>query len=563
MRAGLGAAALLLAVAGDGCHRRGTDVSVPASGPAAVPPFDHVIVAHIPGDRPVGMQDPSPRGIAVGGGVIAEIAEPAALVARCVDPCRVHELSGFVVPGFHDAHSHPYKGGALAYRVRVEGASVPAIVAKVEAWAAAHPDAAWVVGRGWDAAEFEGRPHRTQLDDADVGGRPIALTDSDGHAVWVNTAALSALRVGAQTPDPPGGTIVRDQAGPTGLFLEGARELVYAGIEVTDQDLDQYLLEGQQVLLENGFTSWQGGPVDLQTARAYRRLDERGAIVLHTHLWADLRADDEAFAQWLDFGEALPDDGRVHLSAFKGFVDGVFSTHSAALLQPYSDDPKSRGELRIDPERLNALVLRANRAGYRVALHAIGARAVRVALDAFEHSKQKLAHALVNSVEHIESMHPADAKRFAQLGVAASLQPTHFAFTRSEDSYYEARLGPQRLEHTFPWRELVQAEALVAFGTDYPVVPADPIAGIRAAVHRKHPDGTPFTPHQAIEPSAALAAFTVAPAEVIGAEHRGRLVQGHVADLVVLQHDPLKAQVEHARGQVMLVMVEGEVVYRP
>jgi hypothetical protein len=312
-------------------------------------------------------------------------------------------------------------------------------------------------------------------------------------------------------------------------------------------------------MLAAGFSAWQGGPVDLELARTYAALDDAGRMPGRVWLWADLQADDATFSQWLAFAASRAPDAHVQLGGFKGFVDGVFSTHSAALLSPYADRPDVRGELRIEPERLASLVRRANAAGYRVALHAIGARAVRVSLDAFAAAAHDGAAQIrgLNSVEHIEHIDPADVPRFAALGVAASMQPTHFAFGHATDSYYATRLGPARLAHTFPWRELLDARATLAFGTDYPVVDADPIAGVYAAVHRTHDDGTEFVPAQRIDAPAALEAYSVTPAEVAGVgDELGRIAVGMRADLVVLRDDPSTART----ADVAWLMIDGRVV---
>lgn len=256
MRRALGVAlrwAGILALCATGCRSTSSTVATtpqPSDAAQSGAELDLVLVARIPGGSD------KPSGIGITDETIAVIGPAARLRDRCAPPCRVLEPGGYVVPGFHDAHSHPYKGGALQFQVRVQGSSVPDIVKAVEDWAAEHPEAPWIVGRGWDTAGFSKKPHARQLDAAQVDGRPIALTDSDGHAVWTNTAALRALGVTPDTPDPSGGTIVRDADGPTGLFLEGARERVYAGIEVSDAQRERDLLEGQRQLLKRGFTAW-------------------------------------------------------------------------------------------------------------------------------------------------------------------------------------------------------------------------------------------------------------------------------------------------------------------
>lgn len=506
---------------------------------------------------------PKVTAMAGAGTRIAAFGESQAFSARCKSPCVVMDARGTtVLSGLHDAHAHPTSGGAGFYRVRVSGSNVTQIGESVKAYALKNPALSWIVGRGWNASGFQGRlPTRHDLDRAE-SKRPVLLLDSDGHQIWTNTAAIRAAGISRDTLDPSGGTIVRDAQGePTGIFLEAAADLIYARMpDPSAEELRNYILKGEEVGLAAGFTSVHGGPVGLETARAYEELDREKKLTQRVFLWGDLESSDGGFQKLIAWDRALAPDSRVRLGAFKGFVDGVISSYTAAMLAPYSDHSESRGEPAIPQSRLNDLVLRANAAGYPVALHAIGDRAVRMALDAFENSNQVLGHRLINRIEHIESLDPADAPRFGKLGVAASVQPSHMHFGSPGSSYYPERLGPERLRSAFAWKLLQDGGALLLFGTDYPVVPQDPVEGFHCALHRTYGDGTPFQTHQKVDAITAYRAFSLNPARAVGmGRELGRLEVGALADWVAFREDPRTgARTDVAENPPVLLMVGGK-----
>jgi predicted amidohydrolase YtcJ len=312
-----------------------------------------------------------------------------------------------------------------------------------------------------------------------------------------------------------------------------------------------------------GYTSIQGGPVSLATAETYRTLEKEGKLKQRVYLWADLSMTEEEFSKTVVFARSLPSDGLVKISAFKGFVDGVISSYTGALLKPYSDKPETSGTPSTSQPQLNEWVLRANRAGFPVALHSIGDRAVRMALDAFETSRKNLGVLpLINRVEHIEFMDPSDAPRFGELHVAASMQPTHMQFGSRDSFYYDWMLGPVRSQNVFPWKRVVEGGALLIFGTDFPVVDEDPIAGLYCAVHRTFSDGTELIPSQKLDPQTAFRAYTLNPAIAVGAGDRlGRIQEGYEADLVLLPKDPMAAAAQSlSENPPTWVMMSGKLV---
>lgn len=515
------------------------DAGAPADGDASATPgapFSLVIVhAKL-------FSDAQGDAVGVRGRAIAEIGASDALAARCTDGCALVDARGaFVQPGFHDAHVHLYSAGQEASLLRVYGANVTAIQTAVKAWAASHPSDPWILGRGWISTQ---PPLPTHADlDATGITRPIALTDHTGHNLWVNAAALAAANITAATPDPAGGRIVRDASGaPTGILLDAAATLVTAKVPpYDDASIEKFILAGEAMSIAAGVTTSQGGPVSLDIARAYARLDAENRLRQRTFLWAPIGVSDDVFAQWVDFAHGLPKDGKVQVVAFKGFVDGTLATETASMLDPYADDPASRGPIYRGVADLAPLVVRANRAGFPAAVHAIGDRAVRTALDAFEAARATTGTTLVNRVEHASVVDPADMPRFAALGVAASVQPVWM--TEGPPAAAAPKLGAARLAHFYPWRSLAAAGATLVFGSDMPSSDQDdPVAGIWGAVARTSSAG-PFLPEEGVDATLALRAFTSVPAEVVGwGDRLGKIAPGYTADLVMLARDPRGAR---------------------
>jgi hypothetical protein len=377
----------------------------------------------------------------------------------------------------------------------------------------------------------------------------------------VNGVALERAGITRETVDPPGGVIVRDDdREPTGLLLDAAGLLVVRAIpEIADDVLSRSLADAHAASLRRGYTSVTGS-ASLRELELYARLDAEGRLDQRIFAWGPLGAPDAVFTRWLELAASLPRDGRVRLVAFKGFVDGVFASRTAALEEPYADAPDITGELAIDPEWLAELVLRANRAGYPVALHAIGDRAVRVSLDAFERSREVLGHSLVNRVEHADLVRPEDVERFAELGVAASVQPTFILFRSPATSTYVPRLGRERTERAFPFRTLSDAGVMLLFGTDHPVgyLAQAPTLTLVAAVEREYLDGTPFSPDERLDLATAVEAATRGPAIAIGEDDLGVLDPGAIADIVVVRE--LLPDLAATTEPPILVVAGGRVV---
>jgi len=522
---------------------------------------------------------PWAEAVAVRGDRIAFVGSSAGAAALRGPRTQVVDLAGrLVTPGFNDAHLHLMSGSLSLERVDlIEDQDTPAVQERIRAFAAANPKNAWVLGRGWLYGSFAGGlPTREQLD-AVVADRPAYMECYDGHSGWANSKALALAGITKDTPNPPRGEIVKDAktGEPTGALKESATSLVEAKIPAPGVE-ERYalLLRALRLLNSQGLTSVQDagyGPDEFrgELPLLERALKERALTV---RLKASIRmspgAADAAVAEasWL---AARPPDPFLRFGTVKGFVDGVIEAHTAAMLEPYSDDPKlGRGEPNWDAAALNAAVTAADRAGLQVYLHAIGDRGVRMALDAHE------AAARANGprdrrgrIEHIETIDPADYPRFQALGVIASMQPLHANPDLNNSAVWSRNAGPARAGRGFSWGNVQRAGGRLVFGSDWPVVTSDVLRGLYVAVTRKTREGTPpggWLPEQAVTLEQALRHYTIDGAYGAFEDgERGSLATGKWADLVVLSDDLFKVAPEQIlKTKVLMTMVGGRVVFR-
>lgn len=513
------------------------------------------------------------QAVALRGGRIAAVGPEARLAVLRDSHTVVADLGGsWVLPGFDDAHVHVMDGGLTFFRADLSTAASPqAAAAIVGEFAKAHPGEPWVLGQGWSHTLFPGERYPTRQDlDAAVADRPVLLEHVDGHLVWANSKALEAAGVGKETPDPKNGQLIRDpdSGEPTGVFLEGAMELVARAVPKPDGARRMEALS-KAVRHANalGVTSLQGllaadAAAELE---AWRALAGSGTVTLRYSMWGRLE-DPEGFLRLKESFSDLPRD-RFQFLGVKGFVDGVLSARTAVLHEPYADAPDAVGVPNFTQSELNRMVLKANRLGLQVALHAIGDGAVRMALDAFETARRETGPLSVrNRIEHVEVFDPRDLERFRRLDVVASMQPSHMLYDSQSQNYNDARLGPKRVRHAFAWRSLEQAGAALAFGTDWPVMPLDPRVGLYAAVTRQHFDGSPlggWVPEQRLRLEDAVRHYTAGSAYAESREReKGAVAPGMRADLVVLGAELFEATGgEIRRVPVLAVIFDGRPVY--
>jgi len=490
---------------------------------------------------------------------------PSAALADWIGPAtRIVEADGrTLTPGLCDAHIHLLQWARSLDEIGLLGASSRDEVATRLATAiAARPDRPVVVGRGWDANGWPGPPDRASLDRV-APRTPVVLHSKDFHSVWVNGAALERCGIHAGTADPAGGRIVRDPAGvPTGLLLENAVRLVAPLLARNDAAADARLLrEAVRRLHALGITSVHDfeGPFAHRLLRDLATGETPGLrVVMH------LAHEGLEPARAIGLASGTGDDA-FRIGAVKLFADGTLGSGTAAMLAPFEGTANTGMEL-LPKDDLTELVRRAFGAGLSVAVHAIGDRAVRNVLDAFEASRERIAAlALPPRIEHLQLVDPADMARLAALGVGASMQPVH----ATEDAVMARAKWGTRIAHSYPWRTLLDHGARLAFGSDAPVESPDVALGLAAAVTRIAPDPaargghSAFVPEQRVSLDEALSAYTEGAARLGGVWPRlGSLRPGSHADFA-LWSDDLHALPPERLGEarVALTAIGGRIVH--
>jgi len=460
-----------------------------------------------------------------------------------------------VIPGFVDAHGHVMGLGLGALTLDLSDAgSLAEAQAAVRRWAAADPGRRWIIGRGWNQERWGlGRfPTAGELDQV-TGDRPAALMRADGHAVWLNSAALKAANITAATAAPAGGRIEKGAGGaPTGVLVDAAMALAERVVpQPSPKDLNAAFLKAQDILLSNGITAVGDMSVSVENWMAYRRIGDLGGLRVR------IMAYGQGIADTVRIGGTGPTpwlyNDRLRLVGAKLYADGALGSRGAWLFRPYHDAPGQTGLGFLTDDQLQNQMSRAAMDGYQVAVHAIGDRANDQVLNAVAEVAQTYKGDRRWRIEHAQVVTPADVARFGRNGIVASMQPTH---ETSDRTMAEARLGPDRLAGAYAWASLKGAGATLAFGSDFPVERPDPFAGWAAAFTRQGADGQPYggwQPQERVSREEAWAAFTQGAAYAGFAEKLfGRLAPGQYADFAVVDRDPLLATPADLRATKVL-----------
>ena len=458
-----------------------------------------------------------------------------------------------VLPGLIDAHGHVTDLGFAALRLDVTGTtSIADFQQRLRDYVAAHPEAKWILGFGWNQESWTEKRFPTTADlDAVVSDRPVVLERVDGHAVVANSAALKAAGVTAATRAPAGGEI------HDGVFVDAARGLVEKSIpQPTLEQQDQALAKSQEILLGYGVTGVGAMSTSVADWQTFRRAGEAGR--LQVRLMSYLTGTEAMQAvphptDWL-YGD------RLRASGIKLFADGALGSRGAWLKQPYSDMPDTRGlQFHSDAEMLK-LADTAAAAGFQVATHAIGDAADAQIIGVYEQLSKTYGRDRRWRIEHFQIADPADIPRLAPAGIIASMQPTH---QTSDRLMAEKRLGPNRLAGAYAWQSVLKSGARLAFGTDFPVENPNPFPGLAAAISRQDMNGEPpggWIPSERLSFAQALAAYTRGAAYAGFAEDRiGSLEPGKWADFVIVDRDPSTAdQQSLGRTQVLQTWIGGK-----
>jgi predicted amidohydrolase YtcJ len=499
--------------------------------------------------------------VAVADGRVIGVGTAVAVDVHRGQVTRVIDVPGGVVlPGLADAHGHLVSFGESLEALDLVGTrSVEEVVERARRAAEALPEGAWLSGRGWDQNDWpEGArefPDRVLLDAA-LGDRPVVLERIDGHAAWASSAALAAAGIDERAPDPPDGRLVRRPDGTaTGVLVDGAMSPLSRAVPgAGDATIRRRAVVAARELARLGHTALHDMGSPPHVADVLLELGQQGALGVRVHVYLD--GGDPAIADALSQGPRR--SGLVAVTGVKFLLDGALGSRGAALFAPYADDPANSGMLLWDPEVLRLRARAAMQRGFSVAVHAIGDRANRIAIEVLGALARELPVAPHPRIEHAQVLAPEDIPRLGASGLVASMQPLHCT---SDMPWAPSRLGPDRLTGAYAWRSLLRGGALLAFGSDCPVERPDPLAGLYAAVTRRSPTrpraSGPYPPtEERLDLALALAAFTRGAAAAVGeGDHRGTLRVGADADLTVLAKDPF------APGQPAEALLEAPVAY--
>jgi predicted amidohydrolase YtcJ len=547
--------------------------------------FIHAHVYHPPGQTPrseacveeIDSQGDQPcafrEAIAVKDGKVLEVGPNEQILAEFRGQMTgIIDLKGrFVMPGFNDAHAHLASAGFEKLNVDLVGVkSLKEMKARILDHTRKAAKGEWIKGRGWDHTKWPGQnlPTRQDLDRV-TKGHPAIFSRVDGHIAVANTAALKQAGIGRDTPDPDGGKIDRDALGePTGILREGARDAV-------DKVMPKPTMTERRKAAELALAeAARWGVTSVQDNSPWAEFLVYEELERERKLTARI-------TEWLPFDEPLDvllarrahhdvQDPWLHTGMLKGFLDGSLGSRTAALLEPYSDDPTNSGLPQYDQTTLNRMARERVARGFQLGFHAIGDRAVELALNAFEEAvdyarEHNLAHSrpedLRLRVEHAQVLNPQQIQRFATIGVIASIQPNHLL---TDMNWAERRIGHERAKASYPWKSFLENGVVLAFGTDYPVEPLTPFRGLYAAVTRENEGGTKeYFPEQRLSIDEAIRAYTEGAAYAEFAEKsKGKLLPGYWADFVVLNQDISRVRPsEILETKVLRTVVGGKTVW--
>ncbi len=495
---------------------------------------------------------------------VADLAGPHA---------KVIDLHGrLAIPGFNDAHTHFLTGSMELTEVDLTGAcSLAEMRKRVADWAAAHPKEPWITGAGWKYECFPDGALPVKQDlDAVVKDRPVYLRSYDGHTAWVNSKALQLAGINARTRYNGFGQIVFDSktGEPAGSLKEGAQALVRKAIPEAARERKLAALEqGLKYAASLGVTSVENANGDGELLSLFDDLDKQKKLTLRVNVALSVppSTPPDAIDRYLELKRSYR-SSRLRAGALKFVLDGAIESHTAAMLAPYSDGSNTAGKPAWTQDAYENMVALADVGGLQILTHAVGDRAVRMALDAYEYArKENGPHDARFRIEHIETISPLDVPRFAKLGVLASMQPIQ-ADPGTVDLWSKA-VGPERMKLAFPWRTLELAGAKLVFSSDWPsAISCDPVRGLHNAVNRESIDGKPsggWVPSQRVSVETALRAYTENGAYASFEEkQKGKLKEGMLADIVVLSQDLFGiAPADIYKTKVDVTIFDGKVIF--
>lgn len=528
----------------------------------------------------VNARQPWAEALAIHGDKLLAVGNAKEIAAYRGPSTRVIDVQGkLVLPGFTDCHVHFMDGSLGLTQVDLNGSkSVAEIQERVKKYAESHaagrdPNQAWIGGMGWTYSTFGSvaLPDKKFLDEV-VPDRPVFLQAYDGHSSWANSKALALAGITRETPDPPHGKIVRDAKGEaTGALKEAAGDLV-AGVmpKPTRPQRLEALRLGVHEANKVGLVRVHSAGGDFQWLGLYDELRQQQQLSLRFYVAYFLDPPEltlDAIKQ-IEQARSTYHDDWISGGVVKTMLDGVIEAHTAAMLEPYSDDPSQTGKLFWEPAKYKEAITALDRRGLQIFTHAIGDKAVRLALGAYQEAEEtNHTHDRRPRIEHIETIAAPDIPRFGKLGVIASFQPLHAYPDDNVLLVWARNAGPERTQRAWPWHSVESTGGVLAFGSDWPVVTLSPWLGVQNALTRRTRDGSPaggFVPQERISLEDAIKAYTLGAAFAGRREEtEGSIEPGKLADLIVLSQDLFKiAPDQIANTKVLLTIVGGKAVYQ-
>jgi len=473
---------------------------------------------------------------------------------------KVDLNGGVVYPGFIDSHLHLLGTGQALENINLNGIRSPQDVIPVlkKHIQSIHKSNSWILGRGWDQNLWEGQayPDKLILDEA-APNIPVAFQRVDGHTLWVNSKAMELAGISKNTPSPSGGVIVKNKEGvPAGVLVDNAMSLVLDIIpDPSKPEIERLINKAASHLNSFGLTSIHDPGTTPDTISVLINNESRSTL----GVYAMLNYDESEIAPFLNKAHLISYPS-ITVRAVKIYLDGALGSRGAALLEPYSDEPENDGLILEAIEKVKIDIKRFNQLGYQTAIHCIGDRANRIALDLYEEVGIKECR---NRVEHAQMVHHKDIHRFSKLSVLPCMQPVHCT---SDMGWLHLRVGKDRLCEAYPWNSLVKAGSIIPGGSDAPIESPDPLRGIYAAITRKNEEGYPasgWQGHETVSMDNAIKMYTEWAAYAGFEENvKGQIKEGFNADLTVLDRDLLRIHPsETLETKVKMTIVNGNVVY--
>jgi len=536
------------------------------------PPADLVVknakIVTIDNDNPRG------QAIAVKGEIILAVTSNAKIEQYIEEgTTQVIDAGGrLLIPGLNDAHIHFMGGGTSLMQLDFRYVHDTDAIKQMVADAVEHSKPGELIsGRGWEHETFPDKKWPTkEILDAVAPDNPVALRRADGHSVWVNSYVIRESGVTKETPDPPNGTIMRDpETGePTGIFKEGASRLlkITSSVKLTKEEraerADKALELALKAARETGVTSVQqlnGG------FEQFLRFKNEGRLTARATINMSLPRSEEGLARLEELRDEYPQsDNWIRFGYLKIFIDGTLGSGTALMFEPFEDDPGTSGLPMMPYEEFEGRIVAADARGFQTGTHAIGTKGNNFVLNAVQKARETngIRDARHRS-EHAQILIDEDIPRFAELGVIASMQPTHCI---TDKRFAEKRIGLERCRGAYAWRRLLDAGAKIAFGTDWPVEPIDPLEGLYGAVSRKDragEEGDGWFPDQKLTMEEAIALYTQGAAYAEFMEDRkGKLKQGYLADMVIFNQDLMTIPHDQImESKVDITIVGGKVVF--